>query len=346
MADLRAVYRQALPGRIQALESARATMGSPEAEATVRRIAHSLRGSGGTYGYPEVTAAATAVENAEPANLPAMLDQLIAVLRSVAAEPEREATILLVDDEEEQDLLVRAVLERPGRRIITAATRAEAREILDRERVALILLDLLLGDGDDGRSMLLELRERPETAEIPVIIISGKSGPQAKSECFSLGATGFLEKPVDTDLLSAVVAAQLRGAVGQPAAAPPPQGSGGCVMIVEDDDLVASVLRHRLEREGLCIRHFRDGVAALEAIKMEPFRLAILDVKVPGMDGFEVLAQLRAHPSTAAIPVIMLTSLGGEREVLRGFQLGANDYILKPFSPVEVLARVKRLLPS
>ena len=70
----------------------------------------------------------------------------------------------------------------------------------------------------------------------------------------------------------------------------------------------------------------------------------ILDVKMPGLDGFEVLERLRKSPRYANIPIIMLTSMGQEADVVRGFRLGADDYILKPFSPTELSARVRRLL--
>ena len=72
--------------------------------------------------------------------------------------------------------------------------------------------------------------------------------------------------------------------------------------------------------------------------------MAILDVKMPEMDGFELLDRLRKVPNYYEIPIMMLTSMGREEDIARGFELGADDYMVKPFSPVEVLARVRRLL--
>ena len=72
--------------------------------------------------------------------------------------------------------------------------------------------------------------------------------------------------------------------------------------------------------------------------------LVILDVKMPGLDGFEVLERLRGDARFAKTPILMLTSMGQEADVVRGFGLGADDYVLKPFSPVELAARVRRLL--
>ena len=116
------------------------------------------------------------------------------------------------------------------------------------------------------------------------------------------------------------------------------------VLVAEDDEISATILVHRLEKEGLDVVRFRDGQAAYEAARMEVADLVILDVKMPGMDGFEVLQRLRKDPRYARTPVIMLTSLGQEADVVRGFALGADDYILKPFSPTELSARVRRLL--
>ena len=116
------------------------------------------------------------------------------------------------------------------------------------------------------------------------------------------------------------------------------------VALAEDDELIASVVKHRLEREGITVKHFTDGASAAEAVPRLRPALAILDVKMPGMDGFELLGRLRAETSLAGLPIMMLTSMGNEQDVVRGLQLGADDYVVKPFSPVELVARVHRLL--
>jgi len=104
------------------------------------------------------------------------------------------------------------------------------------------------------------------------------------------------------------------------------------------------VVKHRLEREGITVRHCPDGPTACRVAPQLRPSLAILDVKMPGMDGFEVLERLRAEPALRQMPVMMLTSMGSEQDVVRGLQLGADDYVVKPFSPVELVARVHRHL--
>jgi diguanylate cyclase (GGDEF)-like protein len=116
------------------------------------------------------------------------------------------------------------------------------------------------------------------------------------------------------------------------------------VLLVEDDRVTATLVHHRLVREGFEVMDFLNGEDAYEWAVDSSFDLAILDVKVPGMDGFEVLERLRAIPRFESTPIVMLTGLGGEADVIRGLELGANDYMLKPFSPTELLARVRRLV--
>ena len=116
------------------------------------------------------------------------------------------------------------------------------------------------------------------------------------------------------------------------------------ILLAEDDELVVALVRHRLEREGFSLRCFSAGAEAFQNASAVDPHLMILDVKMPGMDGFELLERLRAEPRFERTPVLMLTSMGDESNVVKGLSLGANDYILKPFSPVELVARVHRHL--
>ncbi|MDH3271041.1 MAG: response regulator [Gemmatimonadota bacterium] len=120
--------------------------------------------------------------------------------------------------------------------------------------------------------------------------------------------------------------------------------SAARVLVAEDDEISATILLHRLEKEGLDVVRYDNGKDAYEAALEDVPDLVILDIKMPGMDGFEVLERLRRSPAYAAVPIILLTSMGSEADVVRGFKLGADDYVLKPFSPIELSARVWRLL--
>ena len=118
----------------------------------------------------------------------------------------------------------------------------------------------------------------------------------------------------------------------------------GRILLAEDDTLTAALIIHRLEREQFEVVHETDGHGALEAVETGEFAIIVLDVEMPGRSGFEVLERLRAMRNLDDTPIVMLTAAGSEREVVRGFELGANDYIVKPFSPAELTARLKRFV--
>ena len=121
------------------------------------------------------------------------------------------------------------------------------------------------------------------------------------------------------------------------------------ILLAEDDNLTARLIVHRLEREGYTVEHHPDGQSALDAFQAAEsgtIALAILDVKMPRMDGFELLSRIKEDPTLASIPVVMLTGMGAEHDVVRALTGGADDYILKPFSPTELALRVQRLLAT
>ncbi|HYN85635.1 MAG TPA: response regulator transcription factor [Pyrinomonadaceae bacterium] len=118
------------------------------------------------------------------------------------------------------------------------------------------------------------------------------------------------------------------------------------VLIVEDDPDIAEGLRYNLEREGMPTRVAETGEKGLAAAldKKSPPALVILDLMLPGMSGTELCRRLRREPSTRRTPIIMLTARGSESERVAGLELGADDYITKPFSVRELVARVRAVL--
>jgi DNA-binding response OmpR family regulator len=254
--------------------------------------------------------------------------------------------ILTVEDDEVLSALYTSVLEKNGWGVVIAPTIADADRALREHRVSAVLLDLFLPDGD-GRSWLRILRRNPAHANLPVIVVAGSAVVDAQVDFYELGVQTIITKPIAPQVLSAAISAALnRAGAAQPAAAPrPPEAPRpAVVLLAEDDDVVAALVQHRLTREGLKVLRAGDGIAALDVARSTPLGLVILDIMLPGMDGFELLGQLRREEATARVPIIMLTGLGGERDVERALSLGADDYVLKPFSPVELTARVNRLM--
>ncbi len=113
------------------------------------------------------------------------------------------------------------------------------------------------------------------------------------------------------------------------------------IFIVEDDPDINEILEDNLWREGYRLRTFTNGEKALDAIMKTPPDLIILDLNLPGMSGLEICKYIRNNEITADIPVIMLTARSEEIDKIIGFEVGADDYMTKPFSPRELLARIR-----
>jgi DNA-binding response OmpR family regulator len=116
------------------------------------------------------------------------------------------------------------------------------------------------------------------------------------------------------------------------------------ILIVEDDEDIAHLLAHSLRKAGLEAAVMLSGAGVLARVRESPPDLLLLDVMLPGVDGRDICRALRAGPRTQAVPVIMITARAEEAERVAGLELGADDYITKPFSPREVVARVRAVL--
>jgi len=145
-----------------------------------------------------------------------------------------------------------------------------------------------------------------------------REGEQGTTEDSSAGAVGF-EKPSEKRLT-------------------------GRVLVVDDDPANRQMLARRLRRQGLTVSVASSGEAALEKARQSSYDLILLDMVMPGMDGDEVLARLKSDPALAPIPVIMISALDQEDRIARCVEMGAEDYIAKPFNPVFLRARIKACL--
>ena len=116
------------------------------------------------------------------------------------------------------------------------------------------------------------------------------------------------------------------------------------ILVVEDDPDIAELIRHYLEKSGHAVQVLGSGGAVLAKVRGERPDLIVLDLMLPGLDGLMVCQALRSEPLTAAIPIIMVTARGDEADRIAGLELGADDYVTKPFSAKELVARVSALL--
>jgi DNA-binding response OmpR family regulator len=118
------------------------------------------------------------------------------------------------------------------------------------------------------------------------------------------------------------------------------------VLVVDDDPLLVMLLEHSLSAAGYRVRSAADGAAALESIRRDPPAIVILDAMLPVMGGAEVLRRLRDDGLLGAVKVVVLTTLSMEHHVVSMLKLGASDFLAKPFSPDELLARLERMIPA
>jgi DNA-binding response OmpR family regulator len=116
------------------------------------------------------------------------------------------------------------------------------------------------------------------------------------------------------------------------------------VLLVDDEDTLRKVMRDLLERDGFDVSEARDGVEALDQADRGAPDIIVLDLNLPGLSGYDVLQRLRAHPATARTPVVVLTAKGDEDNEVRVFELGADDFLTKPFRARALSARLEAVL--
>lgn len=254
--------------------------------------------------------------------------------------------ILIVDDVNENlHALINILREDYA---IQAATNGEkALEIARRQPAPdLILLDIKM-PGMDGYSVLSALKANPVTTDIPVIFVTALSEAADEARGLAIGAADYISKPVNPELLKARVQTQLelrryhRHPVLYDIAAHTDPSHKSTVLVVDD---VPENIHEMLEalKDEYRIQVASNGAKALEIVTgPTPPDLILLDIIMPGMDGYEVCRQIMAHPVGNRIPVIFVTVIDATQDKVRGFELGAADYITKPFDIDEVRARVR-----
>ena len=204
-------YRQGLIGRHAALRAARQSLekGEPGADDSIRRVVRSLAGSKMEVRFPAVGELARQVLAVADVDLLTTTNQLLGALdEETAVRDPDPVRIMVVEDDPVQALLVREVLAGPNRQVFQAGSVELAEEMLAQQDISLIVLDLGM-PGADGRDLLTQLRESPRTSGTPIIMLSGKTGAQPKTECLALGADAFYEKSVHPATLASAVSGLL-----------------------------------------------------------------------------------------------------------------------------------------
>ncbi|HOW61328.1 MAG TPA: response regulator [Candidatus Contendobacter sp.] len=263
---------------------------------------------------------------------------------SVAADS--RPRVLIVDDVHENLHALMNILRDDY--VISAATRGErALELAQRPpQPDVILLDIKM-PGMDGYSVLAHLKANPATAEIPVIFVTALAEATDEARGLKLGVADYLTKPVNPELLRVRLRTQLelrryrRNPLTFDSASHSDPKRRPTLLVV--DDVPANV--HELLgalKDDYCVKVATSGAKALDlALGPAPPDLILLDIVMPEMDGYEVCRRIKATSVGNRIPVIFVTVMGAVQEKVKGFNLGAADYISKPFDIDEVRARVR-----
>ncbi len=241
------------------------------------------------------------------------------------------ARILVVDDEPNITELLRYQLERAGYRVYTARRGEEALAIARQEHPDLITLDILMA-GMDGQEVLEHLKADERTADIPVVIISIVA---EKENLMALGAVDFLPKPLEeADLLLTI-----GRILGRP-------GEAATILVADDDPDIVGWLRRVLVGQGYQVYEAVDGEEALQTALAVLPDLIVLDLRMPRMDGREVITRLKLREETCEIPIIVITASSVDRETDRVqiLGLGAEGFLTKPFPAEHLIREIEAVL--
>lgn len=241
------------------------------------------------------------------------------------ATPSASGPVLVVAGAMSPALAVGARLRERGYGVVEARSSADGLDRARELRPALILVDPRV-DGQ-GETALQILGEDPDTKAIPLAVLAGEA-PVG-------GAPPVVIAP-DQPAEAAAARIEETLAPGAPGREGRPH-----ILVVDDEPDIATVIALQFEAEGYQTTQIHSGTEVLRIVREQQFDLILLDVILPDLDGFTVLGGLRAQPETQLTPIIMVSAIDSPMEKVRGLQLGADDYITKPFSAPELTARVQ-----
>ena len=237
--------------------------------------------------------------------------------------------VLVVDDDDDFRGLMRQQLKRAGYVVFDARDAASAFQIARTARPDVITVDLLM-PGIDGWNFIEKLRREDNLASIPIVVVSG--APDAKTSGKRPLDVSVVTKGEGTDRLLREISLALAGR------------RGATILVAEDDADLRGVLTTSLMRNGHHVVQARDGAEALAAIERDHIDLLVLDLVMPNIDGFGVLARLKELPNGDSIPVIVVTGADRSATEMEALRLGANVYLSKPVEAAALTEQVTRLL--
>ena len=267
------------------------------------------------------------------------------------------ARVLVVDDILANVKLLEARLTAEYFEVLTAFNGAQALDVCQNDRVDVVLLDVMM-PGMDGFEVCRRLKADPRTRHIPVVIVTALDTASDKLQGLEAGADDFLTKPVDDialvtrvknlarlkmlndEMMLRAATTQQMGLDAEDEVNWQNAGNGGRVLIVDDHPRSAQRIVDNLSRQHETIVE-REPAAALARLAELDFDLMIVSLSLSGADGLRLCSQARSLDRTRHLPIVILVEPGDDARLLRGLDMGVNDYIVRPVDKNELLARVR-----
>lgn len=272
----------------------------------------------------------------------------------------KPTSIVIIEDEEILVDVLKKKLETEGYQVYAAMDGEQGLALIETTRPDLVLLDIIMPKMN-GYEVLGELQKKFKAGNSPpVIIISNSGQPVEIDKAINLGAKDYIIKAQFTPeeviskvnkILGLVKKNSSTAGVEPDFVMPKPSNKipGTKVLVIEDDQFLRDLLTTKLRKENFQVTSAIDGPSGFESISQGVPEVVLLDIILPGIDGFEVLKKVRANSSMAIarLPIILLSNLGQEADIEKGRALGANDYLIKSnFTIDEIIEKIRNVLKA
>lgn len=245
-------------------------------------------------------------------------------------------SILVIEDDPLNRKLVHALLSFGGYNVLEAPT-AEEGIALAREKLPdCILMDIRL-PGMDGLSATRELKQDPALRGIPVIALTAYAMIGDEAKAIEAGCDAYVTKPIESARFMEMIHSLLQRTT-------PAATGNGRVLIVDDEPVVVTFLSTQLRNAGWETAEASGGEEAIRMAQEKPPDLILMDVLMPGVNGYEATRRLKSDSRTAGIPIILVTGLSGIEDKLSGLNAGADEFLSKPVSTAELIVRIRNML--
>ncbi|MCK5708575.1 MAG: response regulator [Candidatus Aureabacteria bacterium] len=268
--------------------------------------------------------------------------------KAILGESERkERSILIVDDDEQLLYLIKVRLENAHYKTHLARNSEEAFQILKSNKISLIILDIVL-PGRNGYEICYEIKGTEELSHIPVIMLSQKGKTKDRYDAARIGADGYISKPFEGSEMIYKVEAVLKEFNEDLEIDTKrmffPLDDEGYVLVVEDSSSMRKIIKNTLRQLGILrIIEAENGKDAVEKLEQEKIRLILSDWKMPSFDGLQLLDLVKRNSRFSEIPFIMISTEVAEKEIEKVLERGADGYIPKPFTKVDLKKTLEKL---